>query len=96
MTAYRQKRKAPPGQKVGQATGGEAGDGAPPRSSLSIIAQSRPGVKCDAGTGAVHLILRLNERPQVCIDAMQESDALALLPLAERARRLAALVGVTP
>jgi len=90
MTSYR-KSEAPAG-KPGRAMGGEAGGGAPPRSLLAILPRKAQIVKPDTGAGAVTIVLRLNERPQVCIDAMQESDALALLPLAERARRLAALL----
>jgi len=89
MTSYRQKRKAPPGG-AGRARADTAGGQL--TASTVILSRKAQIVKCDADAGAVTIVLRLNERPQVCIDAMQESDALALLPLAERARRLAALL----
>ena len=88
----RQKRKAPPGQ-AGQATGRAAGAGASPRSG-TILPQIKDAVKCEDDAGAVHIVLRPGQRPQIFLDAMQESDALALLPLAETAKRLAALLEV--
>jgi len=82
------QKKAPAG-KPGQATGRAAGAGASPRSG-TILPQIKDAVKCEDDAGAVHIVLRPGQRPQIFLDAMQESDALALQPLALAARRLAA------
>jgi len=96
MTAYRQKRKAPPGQKVGRAMGRAAGDGAPPR-SVAIIAQKAQPVKPeDTNTGEVVVYLRPGEPVDVQIHAVFEEDARRLQPLALAARRLAAAMLEAP